>query len=356
MKKIFPLLFEIGLLVVCSYLIKYNHSINNSAGNLVLLIVAFIILSFFFRSIKNIMSDVEQRKEKRRYLLFQDVKEETKNIETYLREIQKTSSVSEFIDSWNCLKDEKEVLEELAPRVSDSSLLESLNGTCQAIDEIDSDLQWMLCNVIERMKTKAIKDIRTTYKYSDKKKEEVVSGFKEELDYGDEYFSEETRNLANSMFKDVALEAGQGYSFTRNSTRGQNEMSSLSSVRATHIEIDFDHMDGHQFEHFCAGLLKNNGFKNVEVTRASGDQGVDIIAKQGEIRFAFQCKCFSSPVSNKPVQEVFTGKSIYGCQVAVVLTNQYFTQGAIDAARATGVLLWDRTMLRKLIDGAVGDM
>ena len=37
-------------------------------------------------------------------------------------------------------------------------------------------------------------------------------------------------------------------------------------------------MDGHEFEYFCGDLLKKNEFSNVEVTRGSGDQGIDIIA------------------------------------------------------------------------------
>ena len=78
------------------------------------------------------------------------------------------------------------------------------------------------------------------------------------------------------------------------------------------------------------------------VTPGSGDQGVDITAVRDEVRFAFQCKCYHSELGNTPVQEVYTGKTIYRCHVGVVMTNSYFTKGAITAAEATGVLLWDR--------------
>ncbi len=114
-----------------------------------------------------------------------------------------------------------------------------------------------------------------------------------------------------------------------------------------------DHMDGHSFEYWCADLLRYNGFSNVQVTRGSGDQGVDILAEKGGIRYAFQCKCFSSPLGNKPVQEVYTGKEVYNCHVGVVMTNQFFTDGAKEAAKQTKVLLWNRdvlkTMLRKFL-------
>lgn len=112
---------------------------------------------------------------------------------------------------------------------------------------------------------------------------------------------------------------------------------------------DIDNMEGHEFEHLCANLLRKNGFYNVEVTRGSGDQGVDILAQKDGIKYAVQCKCYSKDLGNKPVQEVNAGKAIYRCQIGAVMTNRYFTQGAKEAAEATGVLLWDRDKLNDMI-------
>lgn len=110
-----------------------------------------------------------------------------------------------------------------------------------------------------------------------------------------------------------------------------------------------DAMDGHEFERFIASLLRRLGYQNVEVTRGSGDQGVDVLAEKDGVRYAIQCKCYSSDLGNTPVQEVNTGKAIYHCHVGIVVTNRYFTQSAQEAAKATGVLLWDRSKLEKLI-------
>lgn len=110
-----------------------------------------------------------------------------------------------------------------------------------------------------------------------------------------------------------------------------------------------DAMEGHDFEQFCAELLERCGYKNVHVTKGSGDQGVDIIAIKNGVRYAFQCKRYSSRLGNKPVQEVHTGKQFYSCAKGVVITNNYFTRGAEDAARRVGVELWDRdTLIRKM--------
>lgn len=121
----------------------------------------------------------------------------------------------------------------------------------------------------------------------------------------------------------------------------------LSSVENELYKIDT--MDGRSFEFWCADLLKRNGFYDVFVTPGSNDQGVDITAQKEGIHYAIQCKCFSSDLGNKPVQEVFAGKEMYNCQVAVVMTNQHFTNGAKLLAEKTRVLLWDREKITEMI-------
>jgi HJR/Mrr/RecB family endonuclease len=110
-----------------------------------------------------------------------------------------------------------------------------------------------------------------------------------------------------------------------------------------------DRMEGHEFEYFCAELLERCGFEEVEVTRGSGDQGVDILAKKEDIRYAIQCKNYSTPLGNTPVQEVYAGKTFYRCHVGVVMTNSTFTKGAVELADSVGVILWDKDRLDKMM-------
>lgn len=110
-----------------------------------------------------------------------------------------------------------------------------------------------------------------------------------------------------------------------------------------------DRMEGHEFEYFCAELLKKSGFEDVEVTRGSGDQGVDILALKEDIRYAIQCKNYSAPLGNKPVQEVYAGKTFYNCHVGVVMTNSTFTKGAVELADSVGIILWDKQRLDKMM-------
>lgn len=111
---------------------------------------------------------------------------------------------------------------------------------------------------------------------------------------------------------------------------------------------NFDDMDGHQFERFCADILRKNGFKDVEVTQGSGDHGIDILAEKDGITYAIQCKCYSSDIGNSAVQQAHTGKSLYHKDIAVVITNRHFTPQAVEEAKALGVKLWDRDKLNEL--------
>lgn len=127
----------------------------------------------------------------------------------------------------------------------------------------------------------------------------------------------------------------------------------LGMTPVEYVLYRVDHMNGIEFEGWCQRLLIINNYKNTSSTKASNDQGVDILAEKDGVRYAFQCKCYSTDLGNKPVQEVNAGKAIYRCHVGVVITNRYFTQGAKDAAEATGTLLWDRDYLSSLIEEAL---
>lgn len=112
----------------------------------------------------------------------------------------------------------------------------------------------------------------------------------------------------------------------------------------------YDYMTGEDFEVFVAQILRRIGFTNIQLTKGSGDQGVDIIAERDGIKYAIQCKRYSQPVGNKAVQEVFAGKVFYHCHIGVVVTNNYFTQSAKDLARENGIVLWDRNFLQNIIN------
>ena len=112
---------------------------------------------------------------------------------------------------------------------------------------------------------------------------------------------------------------------------------------------DYDDMDGWEFEEYVGDLLVKDGYIHVEVTRGSGDQGVDVLAERDGVSYAIQCKHYQAKISNKAVQEAYAGAEFYGCDVPVVVTNSYFTPSAEELADEIGVELWDREELNRMV-------
>ena len=53
------------------------------------------------------------------------------------------------------------------------------------------------------------------------------------------------------------------------------------------------------------------------------------------------------------MQEVYAGRDYYECMVGAVLTNQYFTEPAVDMAKKLKILLWDRGYLESMMEEEV---
>jgi len=49
-----------------------------------------------------------------------------------------------------------------------------------------------------------------------------------------------------------------------------------------------DKMDGFQFEHYVGALLQHQGYSHVQITQASGDFGVDVVASKGNQEYQQQ--------------------------------------------------------------------
>lgn len=108
-------------------------------------------------------------------------------------------------------------------------------------------------------------------------------------------------------------------------------------------------LTGEEFEDYVALILHDNGFREIEQTGASGDQGVDILATRNGKRYAIQCKNYEGAVGNFAVQEAFAGCQFYGCDVAAVVCPGVYTHAAKELAASTGVLLWDGTRLSHMM-------
>ena len=109
-------------------------------------------------------------------------------------------------------------------------------------------------------------------------------------------------------------------------------------------------MDGHDFEYFCADLLLIEGFYNIEVTKASADNGVDITAMKNNKKYIFQCKCITHTCSNKAVQEIVSANTIYHADVMCVICNTSFSTQARMLANTNGVQLYSLGTIKHILD------
>ncbi|KAA0108354.1 restriction endonuclease [Mycolicibacterium sp. P1-5] len=108
-----------------------------------------------------------------------------------------------------------------------------------------------------------------------------------------------------------------------------------------------DAMTGVEFEHYVAAVLRGIGY-TVEVTRATGDFGVDLIATKDGIRTAVQCKRQSRVVNGSAIQQVVAGAAVHDCVATMVVSNHRYTRAAEQLAGVHSCVLVDRTRLARL--------
>lgn len=104
---------------------------------------------------------------------------------------------------------------------------------------------------------------------------------------------------------------------------------------------------GARFERQLAKLFRRMGY-HVRTTAGSNDHGADLILRKRRKRIAVQAKCYSKPVGNSAVQEVFAAKAFYDCTDAWVVTNSTFTPAAKQQAGPCNVRLVDAHSLERM--------
>lgn len=130
-----------------------------------------------------------------------------------------------------------------------------------------------------------------------------------------------------------------------------NDFESVDDERFANDEvIDIDKMDGGTFEHFCADLLRVNGWTDVRVTPASGDHGIDITAEKDDIKWGFQCKRWGdTKVDAIAIGQTYKGKALYECDMVAVITTSTLTAQAEGEAKQLGIKVWGRGKIRQLM-------
>jgi hypothetical protein len=118
-------------------------------------------------------------------------------------------------------------------------------------------------------------------------------------------------------------------------------------------------LDPLEFEALVAVLWKRQGFRTVELTRRTGDGGIDVVAKTVNVGELLQCKSPKSDGSHlgwEAIKDVVTGEAKYRFAhpgvafTKVAVTNQFFNQNAQFHANLNHVRLVDQAALAKLLE------
>ncbi len=120
---------------------------------------------------------------------------------------------------------------------------------------------------------------------------------------------------------------------------------------------DLELVSGYEFEHILAEILSRVDGE-AQVTKASGDQGVDVVWFRESETVGIQAKAYDkkNPVGNSAVQEIYTGATVrnseYEIDTAAVVTTSRYTNSAREAAANSDVTLYGRKQLEKWLDDA----
>lgn len=302
--------------------------------------IALAILGFLSVGAGAVLFSVSKQKKKKMFAAAQNL---IASAQSSAELANGANDINDFLSYYDSLLSETRRLIAYEGRVPFS-----LNPSVQ-YDIFVSNKQWHTRDAIERHYSNAEKLAKTTYRNSRDHVESLCRIFAGEIEENKGEFDEETMAFAVKLRDQLFMDCDviNTYSAADSTVRCEGTVPGVDIAET-------DGMEGHEFESYCADLLRKNGFVNVSVTPGSGDQGVDVIAEKEGVRYAVQCKCYSSALGNTPVQEVCAGKSMYNCHVGVVMTNNYFTAGAKQLAEKNGILLWDRDKLQQMVGGAAG--
>lgn len=170
------------------------------------------------------------------------------------------------------------------------------------------------------------------------------------------------------MLKDGNIDPKDIYNFTTKK-RGKNDVSSDENMGETEsinwreqITDILQHLDPYAFERLAQRLLRECGFSDVQVTKRSGDGGIDGTGKlriQGIFSFnvAFQCKRYKGQVGAGAIRD-FRGSLGTNIEKGVLITTGAFTKAAKEEASSEGKRLIDlmdgEELINKLAEYGIG--
>lgn len=109
-----------------------------------------------------------------------------------------------------------------------------------------------------------------------------------------------------------------------------------------------NNMDGIEFEEFTAQFFRARGY-STEMTKVSGDHGIDLFARRGQEFLGIQCKRWAKPVGEPIIRDFYGALMNSGAKKGVVIATSGFTSQAIDFVRGKPIALVDLDKFIELI-------
>lgn len=115
---------------------------------------------------------------------------------------------------------------------------------------------------------------------------------------------------------------------------------------------NIDFLSGIEFEHLCEKLIQKMGFET-EITKASGDGGIDIIAYNHQPllsgKYIIQCKRYAGSVGEPIIRDLYGVVTSERANKGILVTTGMFTNSAKKFANGKPIELIDGEKLRQLL-------
>jgi hypothetical protein len=163
---------------------------------------------------------------------------------------------------------------------------------------------------------------------------------------------DEMARLKPTLDQSLARVAAARASYKRVAETYQRFQRIAQSRQHRLLTSDWRVLRGIPFEDFLQEVFEDLGY-HVERTKATGDQGADLILNKNGTRVAVQAKGHAESVGNGAVQEAHAGMAFYKCHRCMVVTNSVFTSSAMDLARRVNCVLVAGNHIPDLIRGNI---
>lgn len=115
---------------------------------------------------------------------------------------------------------------------------------------------------------------------------------------------------------------------------------------------NINQLSGIEFEKVCQKLVEKMGF-DTEITKASGDGGIDLIAYNHQPllsgKYIIQCKRYSGSVGEPIIRDLYGVVTSERANKGILMTTGYFTKSAISFAEGKPIELIDGEKMQYLL-------